>query len=65
MKSENFENELIWIDKCLSAGSEGPDHQRVLLFGASECERLASQVVDSGSEGKIVGIRLESKAAQL
>jgi hypothetical protein len=53
------------ISAQLSPGSESTDHRRVLLFGASEYERLRSSAKASGDEGEAVRCRLESKAQDL
>jgi len=66
MKPEERWDELTWVtDKCLSPGSASAEHQRVLLFGAAEYERLASHLVANGPGEKNSRARLEAKASKL
>jgi hypothetical protein len=63
--SANEPRSWVRIGRRLSPGSEGAEHQRVLLFGASEYERLASGAAASGSEEGTTCGRLRSKAREL
>jgi hypothetical protein len=49
----------------LAPGSESTEHQRALLFGAKEFDRLASTANPRDSNFKKVQLRLKSKAEQL
>jgi hypothetical protein len=64
---DNEEEESKWqlIKPRLSPGSKSAEHRRILLFGVSEYERLATAAAASGPQAEAVRRRLQSKAQKL
>jgi hypothetical protein len=64
-EDENKPRQWLTVGSRLSPGSQSAEHRRVLLFGASEYERLASKATASGPESEAANSRLQSKAQEL